>query len=731
MTGLRNMYPAWRVFIFGVEVTEDVTRCAVNFNDGRAPNSCEIELSSKDDKYIVTEADIKAMYDDVDSLDDLRFPDTQEALTSVFDEIAARALGGDGGGDLDALAKAADARNRDARAGVAARAEHIDRMVRQRLDAVLVQGTVKRDVLSAKVVVRQEVSDAPAPSGNVAARGLLDLPALLGQALRYPFRVGDCVFHSNDPVRVFWRDPANPADWYYAFTGYVSDWTDAVDMNQARRVRIRCDDPTRPLRYARVATNPGVFDIRDAATAADATSRTAFSQGFANMTLPEFMFTLMFGSDVAGTTGRVGTAAVPAVRPFAYQRVGVSGVTDDVVSPDGIGAFNFASSVIAIAGPDAEQDSGSALSEALAGQVVRIDGLWEWQALLDHKVQRSDLINMARTELGRIVAELRTEELTRIEDIIGEIGAHPERYPIDGGRLMMLLPASLGPETNRDLLIRDIATSIATHTTWKSRLQLIYDVTERINFSFYASPRGDVICEMPLYDFDPTDFGEEPVYLPALRDKLNEVAWEFGNEEQRGPYAPQFRVTKADTIAWERTFSDANVRTQMIVNWSLVAARTDTQSSIDIGQQDAVNLRALWPAFGVRSEVMEPNGIISSQEAALLYGAVKLNMVNADALSAHYEVVSRVQWMWPNRPLEFTGRPEIACVRAANHSIVWNESVTCGLEVNYVRGWSGQTVPGESGPRPVYEPIGGFASSELNYAVRWGLLPDVESTKRR
>ena len=55
------------------------------------------------------------------------------------------------------------------------------------------------------------------------------------------------------------------------------------------------------------------------------------------------------------------------------------------------------------------------------------------------------------------------------------------------------------------------------------------------------------------------------------------------------------------------------------------------------------------------------------------------------------------------------------------------------IGVNYIRGWSGQVdkiLKDANGKfLPIYEPLGGFASRSLNYAIIFGLLQPEESTK--
>jgi len=89
---IRAYFPAWRIFIFGVDVTEDVTRCIINYtgSKSRAPSVCEIELVNGGtngrsdinsartqyltDRYTMTKPDIATLYGTESDLPQIQFP---------------------------------------------------------------------------------------------------------------------------------------------------------------------------------------------------------------------------------------------------------------------------------------------------------------------------------------------------------------------------------------------------------------------------------------------------------------------------------------------------------------------------------------------------------------------------------------------------------------------------------------------------------------------------------
>lgn len=736
----RNYYPALRIFVFGQEVTEDVLSCSVTYQDGRAPNTAKFVLANApgegsrsavgEDRYVVTEKDIQALYNDV-TLDNIRLPERKETLirlaanAQTADDQLSVASNVPG---LSDVAQASQVAARESyRTAVRSTTDDVIARIQQRLSASVVDD-VKRRILTTKIAERQVVKQPDFTDvGTAALANIREVAELAGDALRYPLTVGDCIFHTNDPVRIFWRDPGNPGVWYHMFAGFVSDWTERVTADNERTVELVCEDVSRVLRYARLATNPGIFDISAISEQQDDAIRTFFSNGFARLSLIEILFTIVFGSAKSGTSEllRAAGQALPEVRTFSYRRVSVNGTTDDEIPSDGAGSFNFSRSVAASFGPLSEQEAEIETAQELLTKLTATNSLPVYQAWVDHQVRESDMDDLllrpeknkdARDELRNSLRR-DNDNRARIEDVITAVGEHPELFPVDNGKLVVLAPASLGPSTNRKLLLEDLV-GPASNTTWSSRLALIYDLVERIDFSFYASPKGDLICEMPLYDMQPKDF-RGPVSAAQLRSTQQlEIALE--QDEVRGPFEPHYVIPKSETISWERGFSDEHVRTQMLC-WpnAVIAYQEDIPSVKLLGQPpEVVTLRALVPQFGVRSEQADPRGLIATREAAQIYAQVKLNQLNADARSAHVEILPRISLGFPNRPLEFEERKYIATVRSITHNIVWNSDMTTTLDVNYVRGWAGQV---DDDDDPVYEPLGGFASAPLNYAIKLGI----------
>ena len=752
----RHAFPAMRVFILGYEATLDVSSCTLTLSDGREPNTAKITLVNPFDRYITTDLDIQAVNPMVNlAITDL--PDVNATIQNdllavqavdtfnAFDPTTRMAL-------TQGYASQIAAQKQDYLTRTQSTADSIYRLIQQNVQQI--QDPVKRQILAVKTRPEESV---PVSQPNFSRTGtqpitsLAEVNALRGYASRYPLQVGDCIFHSNDPVRIFWRDPFNPAVWFHMFAGFITDITDEVDADNRKIITLGCEDATRILRYARITTNPGLFDISYIQQIEDAVVRTFYNEtGFADMTLPEILYTLIFGSDVAGTTdflNTAGSASLPPSRPFINRRINWKGdASGQGTKNEGVGCFDFDRSITFVFGPPSDvpdpatQGTGNNPLRTTPPEIARkeisltgANALAVYQAVIDHQVRVSDLNTMVlkgETPLStaNMVKDPRTGQ-PLISEVIKALGENPQLYPVDTGRLILLLPASLGPDTNRNVLWRDLIQGVATQTTFRNRLATIYDILEHIEFSFYASPKGDLICEMPLYDFDPDDFGAGPEGV--TQTDLTQ-AFKFHNGapvgslaasvgfvagEMRGPFGPHYKVARRDVLRSARSFVDSKIRTQFATdNWAIQAFKATGTAQAWGAAPGVETLRALIPQFGVRFESAEPYRQLASMESAKVFSALKLNQLNADARSSSVDALPNLR-LWPNRPTLHTERQYIATLRSVEHTLLWGAqgAMTMNIGVNYLRGWDGLYRPGTN--KPLYTPLGGQASRTMNYAV--------------
>lgn len=702
---IRAAFPAWRVFVFGVDVTEDVNSVTSNWNDARAPNNAQFVLSSVLGRYVVTPQDIYAMYGDI-KIDDLTASvlQSEDFLSTISED----------GTDAATIVR-----------------QNIDRQIRNRLmtGEKRIRDDVKRRVVLAKYSERFRNQSVPGfgtlehPCTSLKDQALADIRkgnislqrvnALTGDFLRFPFQAGQCIFHAGDPVRIFFRDPYNPRDWYFEFTGSVTDWQISTDANNMQTVTVTVEDALRAFKFARLTTNWSLFDHRAVYDPArDAGFRNWRTEAFPDATLPEIVYSLAFGTDYAGEQIKQqfrGQSVVdkngqevrndklaPPI-PLSQFRYSVNDKTDYEPPEKGAGAFNFKDSEVILYGPESEvavQDS------TFSKQYVSTPTLGAWQALVDHKLPRTVAEfeplcipeQWEKTYKQLFIDSTETRTLDGVvdpEDAMRIVGENPHAFPVDFGRVMMLLPNSLGPGTSRDIMLKTLVSGIATETEFTTRLQILYNVCERIDFSFYATPRGDIVCEMPLYSFRPEDFGK---------------------------YAKRYTFGAEDTVSVDSHFTDEHIKTQFQTYRHIIKGGYILDTTKDIGRlPSTATLPALIPMFGIRAEKMDPLGYIDTDEAAAYYAYIKLSQRNADAWTENVKTAMRLG-LGPNRPCWFEEGLFIATTRGASNSITWGTNGSCQqtLKLNYRRGWSGMMTPEGT---QVYEFFGGKAAIGIDYAT--------------
>lgn len=718
----RYAYPKYKVFIYGVEVTDDCVSINKTEHDGNAPGSCSITLLNEFDKYICTTQDMMTLVGMKEGTK-LNIP-WLNGLAS--DQSANATLSGPEVGSDDYTLNVAENIRKEQR---------LDGTLDDRKASVLINKNVQ--------LQRIKLSDRKDPKGNPITE--TDSFKYYGTSIkRYPIADGSPIFNAMDPVRVAMRDPFNPNRWYWHFSGFVSDIVDNSDENNAKTLTIVCEDPTKLFRYTRVALNPGVIDANAVVQEEDLAVQTFWASFLSGFNLPEMFFTLIFGPDKAGT------------EQIFEQNAGISKTSNIATRIRGIGHFALDGSTYCTFGPEPTSPSTKqegitkTLADVKPPQKLGGNALQTWQSLIDHEVQPSDLWTMATEadrqnesvilERGNFVSKdsdgklLIAGERGGETGVIDYIGTHPEEYLIDGGRLMMLVPNSLGSD-NSKILLEELTQSNFVNTEWSSVGEIMKDVVDRIQFVMYASPRGDIVIEPPLYDFDPDDFGLEAISGDAFLNTLPTDQIATGHSDQsnavkvlgtgelkfpgrdRGPYGANYIILKRDTFKWESAFVDEKVYTVGICANALVQNWPSIGNTSIIGDMAVVRLPDLIPLYGVRPAPITPPGYIASPEGAALYANIQLNKLNADAHTFNIQHVPNIK-LWVNRPLYIQGRNCIATTKQVTQSITWGAQgdMSSMSDVYAVRTWNG-LVSANDKTEPIFTTIGGLGSHALNYKV--------------
>lgn len=832
MSVIKNLYPGYRVFIAGIEVTSLVSAVQRNWPTN-SPQQVTLTLENLDEVFTMNREDMLTVGAIKDGTFRIYIENWSAFTNALLTENQLQAIRGFSGVPDNQFAllpsdflRYASKINKQGITGfrqppvispmTVAIASAKNTLVQKKLDAVYLQPTI----------------------------GIDGRPLFEELFYKYPFYQGKSIFHFGDPVRVAMRDPHRPSRWHWFHAGTVTDIIVNRTEDHHRSLTITSEGVLKDLRNARVAQmtgsfrSPGVvqgppaspglptgnyeiFPLKDQAPAGTKsspftdeqlsvlTSAVPFSNFLQGLTINQIVELLVFGvqsvldgysQEIRRTTSGLDSGLLAVVA----ERIGIpldkqSGkLTDQAIKArenqlrglnlSGLGKFkkwrkNQGVQIRILGGPvdDGDREIGEPLTNGLA----------TWQGIIEHEVRPEDLLTMVAPGpdqtgpvedtagrpygpevaaiVERTVGPLRDLFLglfgpppaevlpdppvvprVSVDDVITRIGGDPDTYPIRQ-RVMMLLPANLGSALGRRVVDLDLSGCPATTAEYFDRLSLLQQVLTRVEFVIMDSPRGDILVEMPLYDFEPRHFTltgaaslveEDRVsntYLNALgflRNAPEALIRIF--RDPRHSYDGDFTIFSEDSGAFNLGATEQDVKTVWVSvpRYTNGIARDGSQSG---NRQVVTVLPNLIPLFGFRVEQGDPPGNITTEEAARVFNHIQLNKANADTVSARMTGMLPNHRLWPNRPVLIDEESVQGVVKSLSDNVAWQSDCSTTVNMSYLKLWDGrfayetEFLPpgGSAGPRldlrfqgqvngltrrRLFVPFGGVNSRPYNYA---------------
>lgn len=768
---VRTMYPSYRVFIYGKEVTNDVTSVRVNNAGGsaeRTAGSCLITLNNKNDRYVITHEDMfsiaKSMsaynkyidgtikQSDYDAIDEF-----QHLNRDMFDALSSEV------GEIDDVTSGIDGRNEILQKELMDYKEREHNRLSIAFDSETPWMEIKKEVITEKLRYTSRVEATNYDSE------LIKYPE--GIIYDYPFQEGDCVFHQNDPVRVAFRDPFDARIWYWMFTGFVTTFTEDKDVNKNSVVTLGFTDVSKMARYSMIQFNTGFMDPNVEKSFKEQLQTVAnsgvipFQQIFEGFTIFEILETIFFGSKSTSNiidefiTREITSMDDISKRDYLLNNIGMTpGELDEIMFTFGED-FGFVEPEIIDAKIKKHKQSGRikrldtlnmpAVSSPRNVEFKRkedriginyyyyqydetesnrhdkalgtgIKDLNEWNEIIHHRVRESDILDMLATD-SSLPSGLNASNM-KIDDVITTIGTDLERYPVGGGKVYYFVPATLNT-TLGDVFDRGFGSISSMNSHFRDRLSFVYDLAETIDFRFYATPKGDLVFEMPFYDFDPSDFTGKygisdkhdinkdysytymDLFGHAYDGKYDNVEMltnlsfeatsessdiEIYNYENQAEFnwARAFTIEEHEQLNFSNTSTDEGVLTIYRAQPKPFENQSSMNESIKFAYQKA-EAKHLIPTLGYRIKDGNSWGFISGDRAAQFYCALMLNRSNAEARNLNVPVVANFGCM-VNRPIFWRTRNYYANIVSLQHSIVWNSSISTDINMNQIRGWGGK-----------------------------------------
>jgi murein DD-endopeptidase MepM/ murein hydrolase activator NlpD len=524
--------------------------------------------------------------------------------------------------------------------------------------AVLVQKRGLGYVLSNEV---RQALEARFDVARIAAR--LSLDAVPEKVRYFPITAGQSIFHGGDAVRIALYDAVR-GRWRWAFTGRLLQDDESQSADGTASVTLTAGGASTLLQRARTVINPGYVDGNTVLDVlGDASTVTGLQEAFAGTSLPEYVESMVFGR---GATG-AGTAFRNVI---AVPRFGVGGALPYTIEVAGVGAFRRVPERLAILGP-----APDALRSALPSHARDGYTLETWDALVDDVVS-PDILDAQ----DRAVWESAERSDEVLVDLIGRA---PERYPIDAGRLLMLIP---DPEFigGIDAVLKQSYASWAATSTFSDRFSMLWDVLERVQFVLRENGAGDIIVEPPLHY-------EEP--------------WGFGTRRAL------YEVPAIEIASKTRTTDAENVATLIRASIDAIPSQVEDASSYIPAVFEII--WELIGLYGIRELTVPATGLTTSPAGALALARLRGALHNAGLSRVSLDLVPGREYR-PNRPY-YCALPGAACVATVERVVetMTPEGATVAPEFSAPRFWRGQ-VDKATGQR-IYESIAGG----LDRSVPW------------
>ena len=531
----------------------------------------------------------------------------------------------------------------------------------------------------------------------------------------YAFHVGKCVFNKNDPIRIFVHNPYNQEDEYKnVFTGYIDHWEIRNGFtNGESDIQISCYDIRALMDKMRVQMNPTVGNVTPEALFTNENSlfgdlvfeNNKGSHPFARVSLEGALRILIVGGDITRlereqtdvkqqkldnrkqTIERIQkkrTAFINKMKKIFDKPEVANTYGDSVLNinalnknrTSGIGNFKHGFTVELTTGAT----RGSTYNDEKGEPVREVSGMsygssfymlraWHELSLLGVNSSKNiDLLINNNTNKDNFNNETYTKHyLTKQEaHTMGSLTVTGCTFSPDSSYLHMLLPENGSG-------VRDIVEynriGYKQSYEWRTRLQLIAEMCDAVDFKFYVSPVGDFCLEMPMYDFHPSDF-------------LDITKRKYGIQT----LSDQFTVK--DMIIDSSVADEKNeIVTSIIVQGGRTNAGQTQQSLNQGGKFNTLRTFGISPTmagrYGVTTKTIQKNWLSDPEKLREL---TKVEFIKSLFKANDYSINFTGHWeLWLNRPLLSVSDLRMGSIDSFSLQYQINGSVTQSVGLTYIR----------------------------------------------
>ena len=444
------------------------------------------------------------------------------------------------------------------------------------------------------------------------------------------------VFHKNDPIRIFRKNPIREADeWMPAFTGYLDNISyDTNYVNGVSNVKLTCYDIRAIISKMRVQTT-AVTAVTNPRAIFRGTPESGVDSLFTDLLDPSIKFHPLSGRRYEDVMEFLitGTATQDEKLNKQFRDSGFS---------RGVGDFTVGERIFHKPG---DENTGE-----------QPDSLEHWHTLClfgyDGKTRiQGDKI---KTEGKKILSEeFNRRWLTQAEARkIGSETTHDGAWAPHAMFLHMLLPAE--GTGARNLLDFDAFNASGNQLEFRGKLDILQDFSNRIDYQFWVTPMGDIVIEFPQYDFYPRDYGE---------------------------YEHVFRVDKH--LQSDNVQDEAGEMTTAVI----ASGRISPASEANIEDQFQPKAIVVAPLMMIRYGVLEHElalPFISHAPSLKRLAQIEFQKKLAESNRMDMQFDYR-PFILPNRPMENFERQRMALTTAVNNRMEVFQNASTSISSRYVR----------------------------------------------
>lgn len=360
------------------------------------------------------------------------------------------------------------------------------------------------------------------------------------------------------------------------------------------------------------------------------------------------------------------------------------------------GLFNLNNMVVGIYGSNSSGLATSIASQGWGSFIKLISSFSDWELYTnDNELRLNDLVTLSALSqaetysvLSSNAAPIYDELIAAQQDvsasitdpdiayavmrIIGTNTRHDGIYAASAGSLKILFPGAI-PGTAYDTLWPE-SIEVPSLETYRqvSRFDMLKQLIEkRTDFVFYSTPRGDIVVEFPMFDYD--NFGAVDGFGVPRRS--------FSKADWRG--------------AWSDNLDESKLFSMSKVAPMVGATRNDSEAvkfynPIDIEMQGAISM-TLWQKIGLKVVDGDPLTCVQAfnVEAARRKADLILTRTNRQSWGGGINIVYQPQFML-NRSVEFWDIGHAGFVNSISSSITKDGDATYNIGVGCLRSYGGR-----------------------------------------